>query len=372
MIPALMAAGFAAQAIGTGINAYRADKFMTDAQRQLRDLENNPIEPYKASTQLRTAYAGARAGAAAPKGMSMEDVNRFMINQARAENTALANAGKMGYGGRGNLSILNAGLSGMSADMASKSAMMAQQNRQADLGRLQGLSSTYQNLSNMNANANMQAQAAYGRAIQQQRQNISNAWKSLADAGGMAAGYGMMGIGKPKAPAATTPDTTAPSVETAVKGATTPGNNWLWDYSPDKQMPQSTVKPSMYQMSPTEGTRAAVTSDAAFNPALTTRGANQFSYSEPVRPYSSLFPSNPFQAQQPVANPAFSFPQNAYNGMMAAQPMGGYQAPTTPQFMNYMNSQLTPTRAYPTASNPFVGSVYDMMNSDLPPGLYIK
>jgi hypothetical protein len=58
--------------------------------------------------------------------------------------------------------------------------------------------------------------------------------------------------------------------------------------------------------------------------------------------------------------------------MMAAQPMGGYQAPTTPQFMNYMNSQLTPTRAYPTASNPFVGSVYDAMNSDLPPGLYIK
>lgn len=283
MIPALMAAGFAAQALGTGINAYRSSNFLSEAQRQLRDLENNPIEPYKASTQLRTAYAGARAGAAAPKGMSMEDVNRFMINQARNENTALANAGKMGYGGRGNLAILNAGLSGMSADMASKSAMMAQQNRQADLGRLQGLSSTYQTLSNMNANANMQAQAAYGRAIQQQRQNISGAWKSLADAGGMAAGYGMMAAGTPKVPTVI-PDTTAPSVQTAVKGATGPGNNWLWDYNSGMQAPANTyTAPNMYQMDPYQ-INPAVTSQNAFDPGLTSFGSNNFAYSSPFRP----------------------------------------------------------------------------------------
>jgi len=186
-----MLAGLGMQAIGTGINLYRSDKFLNEAQSQLRDLENNPIEPYKASTQLNTAYAGARAGAAAPKGMSMEDVNRFMINQSRNENTALANANKMG-GGRGNLAILNAGLSGMSSDLASKSAAIAQQNRLADSSRVASLSGTYQSLSNMNVNANMQAQQAYGNAIRQQRQNISNAWSSLANMGGMMAGYGMM------------------------------------------------------------------------------------------------------------------------------------------------------------------------------------
>jgi len=190
MIP-LMLAGLGMQAIGTGANLYRSDKFLKEAQSQLRDLENNPIEPYKASTQLNTAYAGARAGAAAPKGMSMEDVNRFMINQSRNENTALANANKMG-GGRGNLAILNTGLSGMSSDLASKSAAIAQQNRLADSSRAASLSGTYQSLSNMNVNANMQAQQAYGNAIRQQRQNISNAWSSLANMGGMMAGYGMM------------------------------------------------------------------------------------------------------------------------------------------------------------------------------------
>lgn len=189
-----MGAGIGLQAIGTGINLYRSNKFLNEAERQLRDLENNPIEPYKASTQLNTAYAAARAGASAPRGMSMEDVNRFMINQARNENTALANANKMG-GGRGNLSILNAGLSGMSSDLASKSAAIAQQNRLADANRAASLSGTYQSLSNMNANANMQAQAAYGRAIQQQRQNISNAWGSFANMGGMMLGYGMFSGG---------------------------------------------------------------------------------------------------------------------------------------------------------------------------------
>jgi hypothetical protein len=191
MNPYLMAAGGVLQLAGTGMNIYRSNKFMDEAERQLRDLENNPIEPYKASTQLNTAYAGARAGASAPKGMSMEDVNRFMINQARNENTALANANKMG-GGRGNLSILNAGLSGMSSDLASKSAAIAQQNRLADTSRAASLSGTYQSLSNMNVNANMQAQQAYGQAIRQQRQNISNAWSSIANMGGMMAGYGMM------------------------------------------------------------------------------------------------------------------------------------------------------------------------------------
>ena len=186
-----MAAGGVLQLAGTGINLYRSDKFLKEAQSQLRDLENNPIEPYKASTQLNTAYAGARAGAAAPRGMSMEDVNRFMINQSRNENTALANANKMG-GGRGNLAILNAGLSGMSSDLASKSAAIAQQNRLADASRAASLSGTYQSLSNMNVNANMQAQQAYGQAIRQQRQNIGNAWSSLANMGGMMAGYGMM------------------------------------------------------------------------------------------------------------------------------------------------------------------------------------
>jgi hypothetical protein len=348
MDPYTAGAGFALQAIGTGINMYRADKFMREAKNQLRDLENNPIEPYKASTQLRTAYAGARAGAAAPKGMSMEDVNRFMINQARAENTALANAGKMGYGGRGNLSILNAGLSGMSADMASKSAMMAQQNRQADLGRLQGLSSTYQNLSNMNANANMQAQAAYGRAIQQQRQNISNAWSGLANMGGMAAGYGLMSAGSPKAAAATTPAasgyTTAPSVETAVKGATTPGSNWLWDYSPDKNAPKSTSPAvTQYQMDPSQ-VSPAVTSDAAFNPALTSTG---FATSTGANPYISPFPSpnrvNPFMT--PMApQPAFSFSDNSAG--MSPQTVPGYAPQIAPGFMNYMNSQLTPPSGF--------------------------
>lgn len=197
-----MAAGGVLQLAGTGINIYRSNKFMDEAERQLRDLENNPIEPYKASTQLNTAYAGARAGASAPKGMSMEDVNRFMINQARNENTALANANKMG-GGRGNLSILNAGLSGMSSDLASKSAAIAQQNRLADTSRAASLSGTYQSLSNMNVNANMQAQQAYGQAIRQQRQNISNAWSSIANMGGMMAGYGMMS----KSPAKTGAET---------------------------------------------------------------------------------------------------------------------------------------------------------------------
>lgn len=283
MIPALMAAGFAAQALGTGINAYRSSEFLSEAQRQLRDLENNPIEPYKASTQLRTAYAGARAGAAAPKGMSMEDVNRFMINQARNENTALANAGKMGYGGRGNLAVLNAGLSGMSADMASKSAAMAQQNRQADLGRLQGLSSTYQTLSNMNANANIQAQQAYGRAIQQQRQNISGAWKSLADAGGMAAGYGMMG---------TSPKTTGGETDLT-----------FLKYNPN-------------------------TAPTAFKGFM-----NQFKSNSPF-----------FKGTQDAAPYSFSSEERAYDGMMAAQPTAGYEMPN-PVFMQYMRSQLTPNPA---------------------------
>ena len=319
MIPALMAAGFAAQAIGTGINAYRADKFMTDAQRQLRDLENNPIEPYKASTQLRTAYAGARAGAAAPRGMSMEDVNRFMINQARAENTALANAGKMGYGGRGNLSILNAGLSGMSADMASKSAMMAQQNRQADLGRLQGLSSTYQNLANMNVNANMQAQAAYGRAIQQQRQNISNAWKSLADMGGMAAGYGMMGIGAPKK---TPVDNSALINSVRFTPPTYSGEdvNYVPPELQSAALKQTTVP-----------TFSAPTEDVNYVPA---------ELQEDV--------------QSPMIAPqggSFYSPQNAYSGMMSPSNNPTY----APNFLRYLRNQFSPQ-----GLNQPSGAIYDV------------
>lgn len=320
MIPALMMAGFAAQALGTGINAYRSNKFMNEAQRQLRDLENNPIEPYKASTQLRTAYAGARAGAAAPRGMSMEEVNRFMINQARNENTALANAGKMGYGGRGNLAVLNAGLSGMSADLASKSAMMAERNRQADLGRLQGLSSTYQTLANMNANANMQAQAAYGRAIQQQRQNISGAWKSLADAGGMAAGYGMMATGAPKVPAATPAATEAAAKTTGFRAYENPIG---------PQNPNDWYYKNVYQ----NNTASPPSNDGLW-----------------VDPSSLLI------------NKPFSPPQNAYNGMMAAQPTAGYQAPMNPVFMNYMNSQLTPTPGLRMSNTGTYSPVYGPMN----------
>lgn len=317
MNPALVAAGFATQALGTGINMYRSNKLMKDAERQLRELENNPIEPYKATSQLRTAYAGARAGASSPRGMSMEDVNRFMINQARNENTALVNAGKMGYGGRGNLSILNAGLSGMSADLASKSAMIQQQNRQADLSRLQGLSSTFQSLANMNANANMQAQQAYGNAIRQQRQNMSNAWSGLANMGGMLGSYGLFATAGGKKNPVIPSNTEAPSVESSVSGATQLGTNWMWD----------------------------------------------------------LGSGNQLQVTKPVSTTPFSFPENAYNGMMAANPMGGSQVPVntgTPKFLDYMRSQLIPSGSYPSARDPFAGNVYDAMESDLAPGFYIK
>jgi hypothetical protein len=146
----------------------------------------------------------------------------------------------------------------MSADMASKSAMMAQQNRQADLGRLQSLSGTYQSLANMNVNANMQAQQAYGRAIQQQRQNISNAWKSLADMGGMAAGYGLMSAGSPKAkvtPGTTeTPVTTTPTPTTGFRayenpiGPETP-ESWYYKnvYQNGFKSPQDYYYKNVYQ-----------------------------------------------------------------------------------------------------------------------------
>lgn len=199
-----MGAGIGLQAIGTGINLYRSNKFLNEAERQLRDLENNPIEPYKATSQTNTAYATARAGMAAPKGMSMEEVNRFMINQARNENTALSNANKMG-GGRGNLSILNAGLTGLNANLAVKSSEIAANNKNLDTGRALGLSQTYQNLANMNAKANLDAQTYLGQAIKQQRQNIGNAWGSFANMGGMMLGYGMFSGGGAKTDTPTIP-----------------------------------------------------------------------------------------------------------------------------------------------------------------------
>jgi hypothetical protein len=194
MNPYLIGAGVGLQSIGTGINLYNSYSYLDEAKNQLRDLENNPIEPYKASSQTNTAYASARAGMAAPKGMSMEDVNRFYINQARNENTALANANKMG-GGRGTLSVLNAGLTGLDATMAGKSAEIAVNNKNIDTSRATSLSQTYQNLSNMNAKANWDAQTYLGQAIKQQRQNIAGAWGSFANMGGMMAGYGMFGGG---------------------------------------------------------------------------------------------------------------------------------------------------------------------------------
>jgi len=112
------------QLIGAGVNAYRSNKFMKEAQGQLENLVDNPIKPYTAGSQLVNYSAQARNEAAAPQGLTPAEVADYQANQARTEAAQFANAQKVG-GGRGLLGILNANQATANTKLAGASAQSA-------------------------------------------------------------------------------------------------------------------------------------------------------------------------------------------------------------------------------------------------------
>lgn len=185
-----MMVGIPLQVAGTGINMYRNNKFLDEAQSQLRDLEAHPIKPYSLTDDYRHIGESYRYGASNPTGMPSSVYENFINNQARTSNTAYSNALRLG-GGKGVLGVLNAGNSMGMSNLAAQMAQMIAHNRMANMSGWAGVAGVKQNIDNMNAKANIDLQSMYGQTIRQLRQNNSQAWSSLANLGGMMTGYGL-------------------------------------------------------------------------------------------------------------------------------------------------------------------------------------
>lgn len=184
---ALLSAGMA------GINAYRSNKFMEEAQKQLADLEKNPIKPYSVSGVAQQLGTQAIGEMGSPMGYSGAERNLFKNQIGSQFNTAYNQAINLsgGSGARAAQGVLAAARLGSASDFASRDAMMREQRRQAAMGRVGAYAGQVQAIDNANVQANMMAQRDLNAAIGAQRENIGRAWSSLGNLGSMAAGYGM-------------------------------------------------------------------------------------------------------------------------------------------------------------------------------------
>lgn len=176
-----------------GLNMYRSNKFMEEAQRGLEDLQKNPIKPYSVSGVAQQLGTQAIGEMGSPMGYTGAERNVFRNQLANQFNTAYNRSINLsgGVGARAAQGILSAANLGAATEFASREAALREQRRQAAMSRVGAYAGQVQAIDNANVQANMMAQRDLNAAIGAQRENIGRAWSSIGNLGSMAVGYGL-------------------------------------------------------------------------------------------------------------------------------------------------------------------------------------
>lgn len=176
-----------------GLNMYRSNKFMEEAQRGLEDLQKNPIKPYSVSGVAQQLGTQAIGEMGSPMGYTGAERNVFQNQLANQFNTTYNRALNLsgGSGARAAQGILAASSLSAANEFAAREAALREQRRQAAMGRVGAYAGQVQAIDNANVQANMMAQRDLNAAIGAQRENIGRAWSSIGNLGSMAVGYGL-------------------------------------------------------------------------------------------------------------------------------------------------------------------------------------
>ena len=176
-----------------GLNMYRSNKFMEEAQRGLEDLQKNPIKPYSVSGVAQQLGTQAIGEMGSPMGYTGAERNVFKNQLSNQFNTAYNRAINVsgGVGSRAAQGILSAASLNAASEFAAREAALREQRRQAAMSRVGAYAGQVQAIDNANVQANMMAQRDLNAAIGAQRENIGRAWSSIGNLGSMAVGYGL-------------------------------------------------------------------------------------------------------------------------------------------------------------------------------------
>lgn len=201
-----------------GLNMYRSNKFMEEAQRGLEDLQKNPIKPYSVSGVAQQLGTQAIGEMGSPMGYTGAERNVFRNQLANQFNTAYNRSINLsgGVGARAAQGILSAANLGAASEFASREAALREQRRQAAMSRVGAYAGQVQAIDNANVQANIMAQRDLNAAIGQQRENIGRAYSSFGNLGSMALGYGLNSFSTPTIPTTTTTPRTVASVQSSV------------------------------------------------------------------------------------------------------------------------------------------------------------
>jgi hypothetical protein len=182
-----------------GLNMYRSNKFMEEAQRGLEDLRKNPIKPYSVSGVAQQLGTQAIGEMGSPMGYTGAERNVFQNQLSNQFNTTYNRALNLsgGSGARAAQGILAASSLSAASDFAAREAALREQRRQAAMGRVGAYAGQVQAIDNANVQANIMAQRDLNAAIGAQRENIGRAWSSIGNLGSMAAGYGLNSLTSP-------------------------------------------------------------------------------------------------------------------------------------------------------------------------------
>lgn len=185
---------------GEGLNLWNSYDAKDKAQKQLNDLNNQPIPQYTASPYLQQYYSTATNDAANPRGFTGGQRTNFSQNLADNTNTIFKNAVNTSGGNLSKyiMSALNNQNTKAYNNFAAQDASLAMQNRNSALGR-QGMAvNQLQNIQDRNTQAKLMRQQliaqALGGSISQQNSNIAGAYNNIGSLGFTAAGYGLAGL----------------------------------------------------------------------------------------------------------------------------------------------------------------------------------
>jgi hypothetical protein len=242
-----------------GLNMYRSNKFMEEAQRGLEDLQKNPIKPYSVSGVAQQLGTQAIGEMGSPMGYTGAERNVFQNQLANQFNTTYNRALNLsgGSGARAAQGILAASSLSAANEFAAREAALREQRRQAAMGRVGAYAGQVQAIDNANVQANIMAQRDLNAAIGAQRENIGRAWSSIGNLGSMAVGYGLNEYTSPYSSYLKTLNNTAASNNT-------PPPPTAADYSNNYGAPSYYGQPVLSGYSPTTGTPFTPTPSAGY------------------------------------------------------------------------------------------------------------
>lgn len=165
---------------GNIFNYYQANKAQERAQKQLDELNRQPVPQYGVDPAWKRYYQQATNQAANPMGFTGAETGSFQQNLARTLAAQRANATQLSGGNLGraiNSMNVGANINGLNT-FAGQDAALRRQQQNAAYGRQAQGAGVFQNVGNMNTQTalsrRLMQEQALGNAVRQQRDYQQN------------------------------------------------------------------------------------------------------------------------------------------------------------------------------------------------------